>query len=113
VARHELDQARRLLRRGRLSANYRPVQLWDLPMFAESTLLHLAVTLRHVDMVELLLQHGANPLAADRDGRTPMALAERARAVYADVAERMLEAMRRRVPADGRPPADTAASADA
>ena len=95
VVGNRLDEARALLETTRLlSANYRPWQLWDLPRFARSTLLHLAVTGRHIEMVRLLLQHGADPRAADGDGRTPIDLAERARAMYAEASEAMLALMR-------------------
>ena len=101
VVRNETGDARTLLattRLGvrRLSANYRPWQLWDLPLFGRPTLLHLAVTGRHIEMIALLLEHGADPRAADGDGLTPRALAERMEALYPEAAAQMLETLQRR-----------------
>ena len=104
MVRNETDDARTLLTTtrlgvGRLSANYRPWQLWDLPLFDRPTPLHLAVTGRHIAMIALLLEHGANPRAADGDGLTPLALAERARPLYPKAAAQMLETLQRPRPA--------------
>jgi hypothetical protein len=109
VVRNETGDARTLLattRLGvrRLSANYRPWQLWDLPLFGRPTLLHLAVTGRHIEMIALLLEHGADPRAADGDGLTPLALAERMEPMYPKEAALMLGTLQ-------RPRPETAASA--
>ena len=55
--------------------------------FHDQTPLHYAVRGGHVDCVALLLRHGANPIARERSGHTPLELAtdfyiqERAEAV--------------------------------
>jgi cytohesin len=74
---HMIGIARRLLeavRRGNVKGlkSLLDETSWPGASNGKTTLLHEAIELKHVDMVRLLLDRGADPNATDKDGHTPM-----------------------------------------
>lgn len=50
------------------------IKLINVPLIADSTMLHLAVRKNHTELANKLIQHGANINQKDKEGNTPLAI---------------------------------------